>query len=151
MTTHTKTLGTPGTPVRSSAPLLTATRWLSALHAVAGIAVLGLAAYSFVSYADSPDDETFAGLWIVFGVGYVVLGGVLVALGTGAALARTPGASYGCAMATALFSLVAAGPGSMFLLSGYPIAAVAGLVSFVLLVCAIVGLATQGRRESKAR
>ncbi|MDE0776155.1 MAG: hypothetical protein OSB43_07775 [Nocardioides sp.] len=129
-------------PVRRSAPpLLLLTRLLAALHALAGLGALGLAAHSFLSYRDAPADETFAGLWIIVGAGYVVLGLGLVVLGIGATLARGRVATYGVGLATGVFALVGSGPGSLLL----PYSALASLVTalpLVLLTCAVVGLAT---------
>ena len=138
---------TPSAADQNTVTLLSATRWLAGLHALGGLAVLGLAAFSFFSYGNAPDDETFAGLWIIFGVGYVVLGAVLLVLGIGAARARLAGAAYGLGLAAGLFALVVAGPGSFLLFGSFPLSPVVGLTSFALVICSVVGLVRQGARR----
>lgn len=140
-------IDTPSDGPETTVTLITATRWLAGLHAFGGLGILGLAAFSFVSYGNAPDDETLAGLWIIFGAGYVVMGAVLLTLGIGAVRAHSPGAAYGLGLAAGLFALVVAGPSSVFLFASLPLGPVVGVASLALVVCSVVGLTRRGGRR----
>jgi|GEM_PF-2889503 len=134
-------------PARTAPGLLVTTRVLAGLHALAGLGAVAFAGYSFLSYANAPADETFAGLWLIFGAGYVVLGLGLLALGLGGALARSPGGVYACGAGAGIFALVASGPSS-WLLPFAGLGVLLAVVPLLLVVCSVIGLATAKSNRS---
>lgn len=129
-------------PVRHFSPLLAATRFLAALHGLAGLLLLCFAAYVLHTYHGASDDDY--GLGLFFGSAAAVLGVPLVVLSPCVLLARRPVVAYVSALALALVVVVAG-----VVLNGFFVAWLAApgrgdlvvLPSVVLLVCAIAGLA----------
>lgn len=134
----------------SAQKLLVVTRRLAAFHAVVGVGLLGLAAWMFIAYAVSADEDNLAGVAIIFGVGFVILGAILLALSLGAMRSRTPGVAFGLGLASGLFLLVAAGPGAVLLLSSLPVVGPLlsvglALVALAMVVSSFAGLVARNR------
>lgn len=139
------------TPALSSVQkLLVATRRLAAFHVFVGVGLLGLAAWMFIAFALSKDEDNLAGVALIFGAGFVILGAILLALSLGAMRSRTPAVAFGLGLGAGIFLLVAAGPAAVLLLASLPVVGpllgiVVALVALAMVGCSFAGLVARNR------
>lgn len=134
----------------SPVPLLVATRRLAAGHALLGVGMIGLAVFMVIAYAQSSEEDNLAGVALIFGAAYALLGTILLALGVGSWRVGAPKASFGLGLAAGLLVLLAAGPMISLMLSGVTVAGpflgiALEVAALALVICSIVGLVSRPR------